>query len=138
METEADYDTKVLDEEGPIIKGKGGHIWSLVSPPMTRTAIRNVVQIPHAKGKGLNIVSEKDAFDHLIDTSLIDMIVTHTNQEIFRRKLKYNSYQRFLQDTNSTEILELIGLLYAAGSRKDGHLRVQKCGLHMDHNFINL
>lgn len=66
---------------------------------------------------------------------VIESIVTYTNIEMLRRRDKYNDNQRYLQDTDSVEILGLIGLLYTAGFQKDGHLTVDEMWSHLGPQF---
>ncbi|XP_046685761.1 piggyBac transposable element-derived protein 4-like [Homalodisca vitripennis] len=120
--SDSEPDNPASQVQGSIVKGKNGYTWSLVPPPTTRTANINIIRIPHARGTALNITTEEDAFKILLDQSAINMIVIHTNTEIAKRREKFTSPQRYLCDTDSTEILSLIGLLYTAGSQKDGHL----------------
>lgn len=120
--SDSEADDPASSVQGPIVKGKNGFRWSLVPPPTTRTTSRNLVRIPRVRGTALNIMTEEDAFKVLLDQSVVNMIVKHTNKEILIRRNKFNSDQRYLNETNSDEILALIGLLYTAGSQKDGHL----------------
>lgn len=74
-----DYEPKIPEDQGPIVKGKNGFRWSLVLPPISRTAHRNIVRIPKARRANLNINNEKDTFLTLIEMPVIERIVTFTN-----------------------------------------------------------
>ncbi|KAG8300137.1 hypothetical protein J6590_083824 [Homalodisca vitripennis] len=53
--SDSEPDNPASQVQGPIVKGKNGYTWSLVPPPTTRTANRNIIRIPHARGTALNI-----------------------------------------------------------------------------------
>lgn len=109
-------------EDNNIVFGKNGFKWSIHEPPKTKTSSRNIViKLPGIKGNAKNIANELQAWQTLFQNSMIDSIVIYTNLEISRQKDKYKN-ARFVDPTDSVEILALIGLLYISGARKDAHL----------------
>lgn len=137
IEYQSDYDSSAASSDsepdnpassvqGLIVKCKNGIKWSLVPPHTTRTTARIIVCILHARGAALNIITEEDALKVLLDQSVINMIVKHTNKEILIYSDRFNFDQKYLNETNSNQILALISLLYSAGSQKNSHLRTSE------------
>lgn len=117
---ESDTDSQLQD--GDIITGKSGFKWGTQEPPKTKTVARNiVVKVPGVSGNARNISSELEAWQVLFTQDMIDKIVNYTNQEIDRKKESYGD-ARYVEHTDSLEILAFIGLLYISGARKDAHL----------------
>lgn len=117
---ESDIDNDIQDSD--TVTGKSGFRWSTKEPPKTKTAARNIVlKVPGARGNARNISSELEAWKVLFTDNMIDEIVTYTNQEIDIKKDSYGE-ARYVEHTDSVEILALIGLLYISGARKDAHL----------------
>ena len=126
---EIDVDLMNEDEEEltsavNTIKGKNGHIWSLIPPKRTRTQARNIIKIPRPKNIS-NILSEIHALNLLIDSSILEVIVKYTNKEIESRAANYTA-QRFVYKTDEIEIKGLLGILFYSGVRKDGHLSTEE------------
>ncbi|KAJ8887222.1 hypothetical protein PR048_013437 [Dryococelus australis] len=94
-----------------LFPGVPEHVGWSITPVTIRTAARNIVRIPHAKNNTRLLETEKDTFEILFDQSIIYIIVKYTNQEIALLRNAYQSNQRFLNDTDSSEILALIGRL---------------------------
>ncbi len=110
-----------------VLHGKDGHVWSQKLPPKTKTPQRNLfLRIPGPKGAAKNVSTPEDAWNLLINDDMIDTIVFHTNKEIELRRARYNNDCRYVDLTNNVELRALIGLLYFAGCRKDGHLNVDE------------
>ncbi|CAH1972468.1 unnamed protein product [Acanthoscelides obtectus] len=107
-----------------IILVKNGFRWSMDEPPKTKTASRNiVVKAPGIKGNAKHIANVLQAWQTLFQTPMIDSIVIYTNLEISRQRDNYKD-AKFVDPTDSVEILALIGLLYISGARKDAHLSI--------------
>ncbi|XP_071056421.1 piggyBac transposable element-derived protein 4-like [Onthophagus taurus] len=124
-------DSEIIDSSGSskknVILGKNGYKWSTLEPPRTKTQHRNiVVKIPGLQGPAKNVTNEFEAWKILFTADMIESIVVYTNQEIERQKLCYNMDTRYVQFTDVSEILALIGILYIAGVRKDAHFVVRE------------
>lgn len=140
IETQSEHESVISDtglsdvednfiEERPndIILGKSGYKWLKKEPPRTKTQRRNIViKLPGAQGQAKQITSESEAWKILFENEIIEKIVIFTNQEIARQKLNYAEGTRYTQDTDSTEILAFIGVLYISGARKDAHFDIRE------------
>lgn len=132
---ESEYEDEISDDGGEseehlvdntddIWKGRNGHIWSKKVPPSSRTPQRNIyLRVPGPKGAAKNVSEEREAWNLLFSDLIIDTIVEFTNKEVEKRGARYKDC-RYVGATNCREICALIGLLYIAGCRKDGHLTV--------------
>ncbi len=80
-----------FESEGPFtcFKGKDGHIWS--EKPKDRRGraapLKQMLYIPAYCGQARNLKFPLELWNLLIDQSIMDTIVKHTNDEIKRRKL---------------------------------------------------
>lgn len=118
-----DLDDKLAND---IIVGRNGYKWSTKEPPQTKTQSRNIViKLPGAQGPAKHISNEPEAWKILFDDAMIECIVTCTNQEIERQRVKYKENTRYVHPTDSVEILAIIGFLYISGARKDAHLSIK-------------
>lgn len=103
-------------------RGKNGYSWSAEPPSRTRTPQRNIVfRLPGPKNDARNITTILDSWKLFFSDEIIISIVVYTNQEIGRQRQKYSKDCRYVNDTDSIEIMALFGLLYIAGQKKDNH-----------------
>lgn len=118
-------DQDVEKDDRPKILGKNNYVW--FKQPMisrrTRTSKKNIVlHLPGPKGEAKNKTSVKELWQLFFPDSLIEIILTNTNKEIEVRAARFNREQYYVQKTNRSELLALIGLLYFAGVLKNAHL----------------
>ncbi|XP_071056505.1 piggyBac transposable element-derived protein 4-like [Onthophagus taurus] len=120
-----EFEERPLQRDG-ILKGKNGFAWSSREPAKTRTPSRNiVVKVPGIKNARV-VIREIDAWAILFTPTILNEIITHTNEEIERQGVKYQPGTKYVHPTDNVEINALLGLLYIAGARKDAHLSVQQ------------
>ncbi|CAH1957175.1 unnamed protein product [Acanthoscelides obtectus] len=123
VSVQSESDSTVLDEdseEEPTAdqveitrKEKNGHLWSSEPQYRTRTPRRNiVVRVPGPKGIAKNVSTELEAWKLFVSDDVINKIVLYTNMEIGRQKSNYSQDCGYINNTDDTEILALIGLLY--------------------------
>lgn len=108
--------------------GRNGFQW--FSQPLlskrTRTSKKNIVlHLPGPKGNARKVNSIKEIWQLYFTDNILERIVENTNKEIMIRREKFTSEQRYIQDTNKTELMALFGLLYFAGVLKDAHLSLE-------------
>ncbi len=92
------------------------------SAPHSRTEQHNIIRFkagPKLKAEECQTILQ--VFRKFLTDNMLDLIVTHTNAEIFRVTQKYNYAQSFNGDTYREEILSLIGLLFLSGVMKSAH-----------------
>lgn len=111
-----------------ILKGKSGYKWSSDVPEKRgRRQKRNLVShLPGAKGAARNISSPVEAWNLLFSDEILNLVVIHTNEEIFRRCSILPNRQSYQKDTDILEIKALIGLLYLCGVQKSAQLSVKE------------
>lgn len=107
-----------------IIKGKNGYSWTENPPTIsTRNAPRNIVNIrQRPKGRGKDVLTPLDAFQLFFTDTMVNLIVTHTNEEIVRKQANYKTIQFSNSQTSPTEIKALLGIMIFSALHKDNSL----------------
>lgn len=105
------------------------YVWN--KSPLTKTSkvrSKNIVKVlPGPKLCAKDALNEISAFHKFIDLGIIDKIVLYTNMYIANKKLEVQySRERDSQETDRTEILAVIGMLYLIGTKKGQHANVQE------------
>lgn len=128
LSAESDEDDEAADQvelRKKVKYGKNGYKW-YTSPfftKNTRTVQKNIVlRLPGPKLCASSTPDAIAAWNLFFTEPMINCITEHTNQEIVRQALKYNSRPSFISDTNKDEILALLGLLYMSGVLKTSAL----------------
>lgn len=108
--------------------GRNGHLWSVQQPERRgRVLERNlIVHLPGAKGPAKNVSSPFEAWNLLIDNSILDEILNRTNEEIKRKVENINIKQSYHKDINKDELLAFFGLLYISGVKKFSHTNLEE------------
>lgn len=83
-----------------------------------------MVKVPGVKSRRV-ITTEKDTWDILFSSTISNEIVTHTNEEMLRQSVNYQTDTKYIDPTDTAEISALIGLLYIAGAWRDAHVSTQ-------------
>lgn len=118
------YEMPSIFEGGNMVYvGKDGTKWNATAPANnTRTRQKNIVTtLPKVKNHLQNVTEPLEIWKNFFTDQMMDLVVTHTNQEIERVKCHYlrASYARL---TNKDEISALIGVLLLSGVQKSSKL----------------
>lgn len=118
-EREIDSESERDPPQPKKFRGKNGYSWSAEPPSRTRTPLRNIVfRLPGPKNDARNITTILDSWKLFFSDEIIISIALYTNQEINRQRQKYSQDCRFVNETDTIEIMALFGLLYIAGQKK--------------------
>ena len=113
------------ENRGNVLMGKNGHRKTFDPPSkLRRTPAKNIIRLPSCKAKAPTH-SEKDAWSILVNEDFMQIIVHFTNMEIRNQKKNYDNAS-YINDTNTDEIIALIGILYKSGTRKDSNLKAHE------------
>lgn len=95
----------------------------------SKTPVPNLEKItphkiaPQPLGSAIGITDEKEAFEKIIDSEMMDIIVENTNININTERRKHNR-ERDANNTTKEEILSLLGILYLMGTLKAKDINV--------------
>lgn len=102
--------------------GKNGFKWSFEEPVIrsSRTASHNIVDIPRQQPK--TFIDSESLWLELFDTTMIDTIVTCTNQKLSEIRTKYKNPNKIeLRPTDREEMKAFLGLLFYTSVFKSNH-----------------
>lgn len=107
------------------MEGKDNFVWQTKCTENTgKTLAKNVVHIrPGPNATGRDAFSPTECFQLFFSENMLQNIITHTNEEISRKRALYKSpLDGSLKDLCDQELRALFGILILAGSLKDNHL----------------
>lgn len=111
-----------------VLYGKNGHKWYYepFHPRNSRTSRSNIVlHLPGPKQNARGKRTKLETWELFFDEAMLDLVVVHTNEEICRNATNFQN-QRYISETNKTEILALFGLLYLRGVLKENHTDIEE------------
>lgn len=125
----SDDEIPLADLQKKIIYGKNGYRWH--SRPFysknTRTLRKNLIlHLPGPKGAARNTKSEYEAWQLFFDETILQEIITHTNEEIVRNQKQFSKVQRYTDQIDKIELEALFGLLYTSGALKYNHVNLEE------------
>lgn len=125
----SDDDIPLAELQRKVIYGKNGYRWQTkpFHSKNKRTMEKNLVlHLPGPKGAARIAKTEYEAWRLFFDDSILQTIVSHTNEEIIRNQTNLAVAQRYTHQTDETELQGLFGLLYISGSLKSNHLNLEE------------
>lgn len=115
------------DDPSRFYYGKNRRKWSKQPPASSRTRATNIVShLPGLSGPA-RVNKPKttfDAFNLLLDSTIIDQIIEKTNEKITDLQTNYGDRSldcQFLNHVDKTEMMAFLGLLYLAGAFKSSN-----------------
>lgn len=102
--------------------GKNRYKWTTMAPESRgrRSKERLITYLPAGKGIAAQVGTAMEAWSLLMPEELLNIIVTHTNTEIARRR-ENRKEQTFTHDLDLIEMKAFLGLLYFSGVHDNGY-----------------
>lgn len=127
--------TVVIVPPDTTLEGKDNFVWQTkVNETRGKTPSKNIIHItpgPTANARQAN--EPHECFKLFFTPDIINKIVTHTNEEIIRKRVNYKEPGHFsLKDVDAEEIEAYLGVLILTAALKDNHLPVK---LLFDSNY---
>lgn len=127
-EEEAEESTPAKKRRPSFLSSKSGCKWARTAPTIRESRSSDVHSeyVPSLNGNALQVKTPLEAWSLLIDESIIDIVVIHTNAEIDRYiERGQNVVPIMKKHTDQNEVKAYFGLLYYAGLFKVNHTRLE-------------
>lgn len=110
------------------LRGKNGHRWCTSAANRSkRISKRNIIHIMQGSvGDAREAQTPLDVFRCLLNDSIFEKILIHTNTEVRTKSENYKVSKSTISSTSPEELHAFVGILIFAGVQKDNHLSTRE------------